>query len=91
MRMEIKYTGRFKNQYHKADKQIKPAFAQTLELFLEDPEHPALRNHALTEKYTGYRSIDVTGDWRALFKETHSGEQKIITFHMLGTHPQLYG
>jgi addiction module RelE/StbE family toxin len=89
--MEIKYTKRFRDQYHKADKQIKAAFAQTVDLFLADPQHPLLRNHALQEKLAGFRSINVTEDVRAIFKENKSGTRRVFTFHMLGTHEQLYG
>ena len=91
MRMEIKYTKRFRGQYHKAGKQIKAAFAQTVDLFWADPQNPFLRNHALQDKFAGYRSIDVTEDWRAVFKETKSGARTVITFHLLGTHEELYG
>ena len=91
MQTEIKYGTRFRKQYLKADKKIKTAFEGTLELFLEDPKHSSLRDHALEEKFAGYRSIDVTGDWRAVFKEKMLGKRKVTTFHMLGTHKDLYG
>jgi mRNA-degrading endonuclease YafQ of YafQ-DinJ toxin-antitoxin module len=58
-----------------------------LQLFKRDPEDGQLRNHALGGIYTGYSSIDITGDYRAIFKvfkrEAH--------FYKLGTHPELYG
>jgi addiction module RelE/StbE family toxin len=88
--MEIKYTARFRKQYQKADKEIKDTFSQALELFLEEPNHQSLRNHPLKEKFVGFRSINITEDWRAVFRETQSRKQKIIIFHMLGTHNQLY-
>jgi addiction module RelE/StbE family toxin len=91
MRMEIRYATRFRGQYRKADKEVREAFSQTLELFVVEPNHPLLRNHALKEKFAGYRSIDVTGDWRAVFKEAKVGERTVITFHLLGTHDTLYG
>lgn len=91
MQTEIRYGTRFRRQYLKADKEIKTAFAETLEMFLEDLNHPSLRNHQLKEKFTGYRSIDITGDWRALFKIKESKTKTVITFHILGTHTQLYG
>lgn len=91
MQMEIRYGTRFRRQYLKADKEIKVAFAQTLEMFLEDPNHPSLRNHQLKEKFAGYRSIDITDDWRALFKIKGSKTKTVITFYILGTHTQLYG
>ena len=91
MRMELRYAARFRMQYRKADKEIKDSFSQILELLLEDPNHPVLRNHPLKEKFTGYRSINVTEDWRALFKESRSRKLKIITFHLIGKHKELYG
>jgi addiction module RelE/StbE family toxin len=86
-RMEIRYTNKFRSQYHKADKQIKAAFAQALELFLVDPHNPFLRNHALRDKFAGFRSIDVTEDWRAIYRE----ESGRFYFSDLGTHEELYG
>lgn len=50
MQMEIKYGTRFRKQYLQANKKIKAAFAQTLEMFHEDSNHPTLRNHGLKEK-----------------------------------------
>jgi mRNA-degrading endonuclease YafQ of YafQ-DinJ toxin-antitoxin module len=38
----------------------------------------------------GYRSINVTGDWRALYSEQQQNGKEIIVFEMLGTHSQLY-
>ena len=70
---------------------MRAAFTQTIDLFLSDPHHPFLRNHALGDKYAGFRSVNVTDDIRAVFKEEQSRERKVITFHMLGTHDELYG
>jgi addiction module RelE/StbE family toxin len=47
----------------------------------------ALRNHPLSGKYEGFRSIDVTEDWRALYRK----EPERIIFVDIGTHTQLYG
>lgn len=87
MPTEIKYTTRFRKQYKRADQTIKIAFGHVLELFLEDPNHLALRNHSLREKFAGYRSRDVTEDWRAIYRE----EKDRILFITLGTHKELYG
>ncbi|PIS17728.1 hypothetical protein COT54_03145 [Candidatus Collierbacteria bacterium CG09_land_8_20_14_0_10_46_12] len=58
-----------------------------LQLFKRDPFDDQLRNHTLGGIYRGYSSIDITGDYRAIFKmfgkEAH--------FYRLGTHPELYG
>ena len=84
--MEIKYNSRFSKQYAKSNNKVKTAFNSRLKLFLQNPHQPLLRNHALTGSYKGYRSINVTGDWRAIYSEKNG----IIIFEALGTHSQLY-
>lgn len=76
----------FNKQLTAAPREIRVAFLETLQLFRYDPEHPSLRNHALKDRYAGFRSIDVTGDWRALYRK----ERERIIFVDLGTHDQLY-
>lgn len=88
--LQIEYTTLFNKQRKVAPLEIKLAFREALELFLDDMDHPNLRNHALREKYSGFRSINVTDDWRALFKIREGKFKIIITFHILGTHAQLY-
>ncbi len=83
----IEFSPIFIKRLTQAPTEIKIAFREALELFLENPNHTALRNHPLTESYAGIHSIDVTGDWRALYRE----ERERIIFVELGTHNQLYG
>lgn len=84
--MEIKFNAIFRKQYRKTDDKIKKAFSKRLKLFQQNPNHPLLRNHILTGNYKNYRSINITGDWRALYMER--GEE--VEFEMLGTHSKLY-
>ena len=84
--MEIKYSSRFLKQYQKSNKKIKDAFRARRELFKQNPHHSLLRNHALTGDYKGYLSINVTGDWRAIYSKRGG----IIIFEALGTHSRLY-
>ena len=86
----IKYSPNFNIQRKAAPLEIKEAFADSFELFLAEPYHSSLRNHALKGKFAGFRSINISDDWRALFKETRSGNRIIIIFHLIGTHKQLY-
>lgn len=91
LNMQINFVKRFKKQYDRADSKIKKAFDKKFELFLQDPFYPLLDNHALTGQYAGYRSIDVTGNWRAIFRQIEDEKgNKIVIFELLGTHPQLY-
>ena len=86
--MQIDYSPRFIKDLKKAPRKIQIAFRDRLKLFVEDKFHPLLNNHPLKGKYKGYRSINVTGDWRAVFRELNSG--KLVYFDVLGTHGQLY-
>jgi addiction module RelE/StbE family toxin len=83
----IEFSPIFNKKLAKAPTEIKLAVRQALELFRESPHHEALRNHLLTERYAGFRSIDVTEDWRVLYRE----EKERIMFADLGTHEELYG
>ncbi len=83
----VKYAHKFAKQYNKAGKDIQLAFEKRLDIFRQNQFHPLLNNHPLTGEYKGLRSINVTGDWRALYSEE---EETIIVFELLGTHSQLY-
>lgn len=89
--LRIEYSALFIKQLKQAPLEIKIAFKEARELFSDNPDNPALRNHALTEKFADFRSVDVTKDYRALFKIQVGKNQTVITFHILGTHIQLYG
>ena len=89
--MRIRFSSEFAKQHEKANPKIKTSFDKRLALFKENPLHPHLGNHPLSGKFSRYRSINVTGDWRALYTEHHVGEEVIIIFKLLGTHSQLYG
>ncbi len=86
----VEYTTLFNKQLREAPLEIKISFREVRELFIDNPGHPQLRNHALRGRFAGFKSIDVTDDWRALFKIRKSKAQTVFTFHILGTHAQLY-
>jgi addiction module RelE/StbE family toxin len=78
--MKVKYSKTFAKQYDKADAKIQIAFKKRVKLFQIDP---------LKGNYKGYRSINITGDWRALYTEPDNVSDT-VTFKILGTHSQLY-
>lgn len=89
MKREIKridFSTQFLKQQKKAPIEIKRAWVKRFALFVQDPFHPQLNNHKLSGKFKGFRSINVTGDWRAIY----SKHNKTIIFELLGTHSQLY-
>lgn len=85
--IKVRLSSQFKKQYKKSSLKIKNAFDFRLILFLDNPNNPVLNNHALIGKFRGYRSINVNGDWRAIY--TYLTQTEIV-FEFLGTHSQLY-
>ena len=88
--MRIDYSHQFIKHLRKAPKKIQLALRYRLELFLKDPRNPQLRIHSLQGKYRDYKSLNITGDWRALYRELKEDKEIIYFFEMLGTHSQLY-
>lgn len=86
----VDFSNNFKKQLKRAPLKIKEAFQNRLLLFGENTHHAILNNHALAGDYSGYRSINVTGDWRAIFSVLETDTEKVIVFEVLGTHSQLY-
>lgn len=86
--MIIQYTLDFKKQYQKLPQKFQEKFDQRLMVFLEDPTNSALRVHPLKGPFAGYWSMNVGGDFRALYRK--DGDV-IILFALIGTHSQLYG
>lgn len=60
---------------------------EAIELFIDEPFHKDLRNHALYGEWKGYRSISVGGDLRLHFKIISSDR---VLFEAVGSHNQLY-
>lgn len=91
IKMEIRYSDKFKKQYKKAPNLVKIVVKRRISLFEEQPFHPFLHNHLLVGVYTGHRSINISGDWRAVYRVLKDSSGKmIIVFVALGTHSQLY-
>lgn len=54
---------------------------------MSDEFDDLLNNHVLNGKYNGYRSINITGNIRLIYRKVDS--QNYILYD-IGTHPQLY-
>ncbi|OGK12103.1 hypothetical protein A3C98_04020 [Candidatus Roizmanbacteria bacterium RIFCSPHIGHO2_02_FULL_37_15] len=88
--IRIDYSAKFLKQLKKSSLSIKIAFRKRLALFIQDQFHPQLNHHSLIGNLKGYKSINITGDWRAIFSEYKELERKVVVFEMLGTHSELY-
>lgn len=85
--MTIAYSKNFLKQAKKLNPELRKKLLERVEIFSENPLHPSLRNHPLKGKYKEYRSIDITGDIRALYLQ----KPNEAIFETIGTHSQLYG
>ncbi len=89
--MIIKFHKKFDKELFRAPHEIQSAFDIRFDLFVTNPHHPLLRNHVLAGQYEGCRSININGDWRAIYEEIDSiNGEPYIEFIALGAHSQLY-
>lgn len=66
---------------------IQQSFYSRLKIFIDSPLDPKLRNHSVDGVYPECRSINITGDYRAIFRE----ENEMVVFVLIGRHSELYG
>lgn len=77
----------FEKKYSKLSQKIKKAFKERRDLFLENAYDPILGIHALHGERKGYKSFNVTGDIRVVYKES---PKDVFLFADIGTHGELY-
>jgi addiction module RelE/StbE family toxin len=85
--MKYQFHNHFKKAYLKLPEKIKKSVNSKLMFFSKDSSESSLNNHPLSGKYRGYRSINITGDYRAIYREIKEDE---VIFVKLGTHSELY-
>jgi mRNA-degrading endonuclease YafQ of YafQ-DinJ toxin-antitoxin module len=88
--MKINYKKRFSKSYNKLDKKIQIKFDEKVIIFSQNPFDKSLNNHFLNWRYLGFRSINVTWDYRAIFREYPSWTYEFVEFVNVGTHSELY-
>ncbi len=86
----IIYSRQFVKHFARAPLQIQEAFEKRLLLFIDDRRHTLLHVHALQGQMSGFWSINVSGDWRAIYHEGVEGAVEWVEFIDIGTHSQLY-
>jgi len=85
--MRLQYHSKFQKQLHKLPIERQLAVKERLILFEQKPFIAILNNHALKGRYEGYRSINITGDMRAIFIVL---DKNRVEFVYIGSHSQLY-
>jgi len=85
--MNVELHRQFKKQFKKLSSKTQQQFLKRLELFIDDSYHPQLRNHQLSGKWQDFRSINITGDIRAVYQVI---SPDTVYFIAIGTHSELY-
>ena len=88
--MKAVFDPAFYRMLKKVGVRIQKKVKERMLLFSKNSNDPQLNNHALQRRWKGYRSIDITADWRAIYKERELDEEMIAYFVAIGTHKQLY-
>jgi len=84
--MKVELHRLFLKKFKRLPKKIRLQFIERKNLFIENPQHQLLNNHSVEKRFPGCRSINVTGDYRAIFEEQVGG----VLFVNIGTHSELY-
>ena len=85
--MIIRFHKNFEKRYKKLHNEQKRKFKEKIVIFIKDEFDPILNNHPLKGKYKSYRSINVSGDLRAIYKR--EARERII-FITIDKHSNLY-
>ncbi len=86
--MIFRYHRRYQKKYKNLPIALKEKVKEREALFIKEPFHPILNNHALSGSYAGFRSINTTGDWRLIYIVVGN---EVVLFVDIDTHSNLYG
>lgn len=84
--MNIQFKKDFRKQYKKLSPKLQKLFQERFSIFQSDPFDPILNSHSLAGKYKKCRSINVSGDLRAIY----TMQEDTVIFLVIGTHSELY-
>lgn len=77
----------FVKSFKKLSKKDKIWFVERMNLFENDEYNPILKNHKLHGEYREYRSININGDIRVIYKKM---SEFTYLLYGIGTHSELY-
>ncbi len=84
--MEVKFHKNFKKKFSKLPVKIQEQFYERLELFFQNKFDKLLNNHSVDKVFPNCNSINVSGDYRAIFED----QVDLAIFITIGTHSELY-
>lgn len=77
----------FQKEFKKLPRKIKNKAIEQLQIFIINPVDQKLGNHRLHGEWASFRSINITGDIRAVYKVT---DHETVIFVTIGSHSKLY-
>ena len=80
------HTKKFKKNLKKLDVKIIKAFKSRFVIFQKNEYAPILNNHPLQAEYADCKSINITGNYRMVYKRIDS----LYILIDIGTHSELY-
>ncbi len=86
--MDVSFKKQFRKQFGKLPIKVQRQFDSRFLMLLEDPQSPLLQLHELSGSLQGQFSINITGDYRAIF---YCPTRNSLCFLYIGTQSQLYG
>ncbi|KKU19627.1 MAG: hypothetical protein UX77_C0003G0023 [Parcubacteria group bacterium GW2011_GWA1_47_11] len=78
----------FEKSFSKLSRGVKSKAIGQLTIFVVDHMDVRLNNHSLAGKWSNYRSINITGNIRAIYIEVNENTARFVD---IGSHPKLYG
>lgn len=85
--MKADFHKSFMKQYRQLPNNIQREFEARLKMFYKNPYATKLNNHPLKGKRAGYRSINISGDIRAIYKLVSDDKAYFVE---IGSHSNLY-
>jgi addiction module RelE/StbE family toxin len=85
--LKVLFSKKFSKMFERLPNDIKEKAKNKMHLFNENRWNPILKIHPLQGEYSGTKSMNVTGDYRIIFKYLSPDE---VEFIKIGTHSQLY-
>lgn len=86
--MRIARHPKFEKKLMRLPRHLRLAIAERTELFVINRRHPLPNDHSLSGEWDGYRSFNITGDWRLIYKPI---TDDLALFMDADTHHNLYG
>lgn len=86
--MRVYFHKYFDKRFAKLPQKVQQKAKEKIGIFTADPFNEALHNHVLTGNREGLRSINITGDFRAIYDPISETDAVFVD---IGTHSQLYG